>query len=72
MSSTQVWVKMNEQQAIREGYKLVDTRWIDTDKGDEAKPNYRSRLVGKEYNNGPDEGVICLNASTRGPPLAYQ
>ena len=27
----------------------IGTRWIDTDKGDAKSPNYRSRLVAKEY-----------------------
>ena len=46
------------------GCKIIRTRWIDVNKGDLASPNYRSRLVGKEYNDGvnPD-----LYAST--PPL---
>ena len=37
---------------------------MDIDKGDEKKPDYRSRLVAKEFNNGQEEG---LYAST--PPL---
>ena len=64
VNSKNVWVKMRKEEAIKEGYNIVDTRWIDTDKGDEAKPNYRSRLVGKEFNTGPEEGLF---AST--PPL---
>ena len=44
--------------------KAITTRWIDSNKGDEANPNYRSRLVGKEYNTGHDN---ALYAST--PPL---
>ena len=47
VNSKEVWVKRDKQQAIREGYKIVNTRWIDTDKGDEANPNYRSRIVGE-------------------------
>ena len=31
------------------GKAPIGTRWIDTNKGDQAKPNYRSRLVAKEY-----------------------
>merc|ERR1712051_1184798 len=59
-----VWEKMDKQEAIRQGFKIVDTRWIDTDKGDDAHPNYRSRLVGKEFNTGQEDGLF---AST--PPL---
>ena len=59
-----VWVKMKRSEALAQGYKIVDTRWIDIDKGDEQKPIYRSRLVGKEFNTGQEEGLF---AST--PPL---
>ena len=38
-----------ERVDIEEG-KLIDTRWIDVNKGDEENPNYRSRLVGREFN----------------------
>ena len=44
--------------------KLISTKWIDTNKGDRDKPNYRSRLVGREFNEGRDD---TLYAST--PPL---
>ena len=42
-----VWQKMSRKEALRKGYKIIQTRWIDIDKGDEDNPNYRSRLVGK-------------------------
>ena len=29
------------------GGKIISTKWLDTNKGDESKPNYRSRLVGR-------------------------
>ena len=41
-----------------------DQVWIDINKGDEDMPNYRSRLVAKEFNDGAGEGLF---AST--PPL---
>ena len=44
--------------------KLIDVRWIDTNKGDAANPNYRSRLVGREFNTYRDD---ALYAAT--PPL---
>ena len=31
------------------GHSPIGTRWIDINKGDTAKPNYRSRLVAKEF-----------------------
>ena len=60
----QVWVKMSKQAAISKGCKVVGSRWVDVDKGDTSKPDYRSRLVAKEINTGPEEGLF---AST--PPL---
>ena len=58
------WEKWSKTEAVRQGYKIVDTKWIDTNKGDDEHPVYRSRLVGKEFNTGQEEGLF---AST--PPL---
>ena len=44
--------------------KRITVKWLDTNKGDRANPNYRSRLVGREYNDCKDD---TLYAST--PPL---
>ena len=44
--------------------KLIDTRWIDTNKVHELNPEYRSRFVGREFNTGSDDSLF---AST--PPL---
>ena len=46
------------------GGKVIGTRWVDTNKGDVESPDYRSRLVGREFNVGKDD---TLYAST--PPL---
>ena len=43
---------------------MIDTRWIDINKMDELNPEYRSRLVGREYNDAKDD---ILYTST--PPL---
>ena len=59
-----VWRKIPRGEANRQGCKIVGTRWVDIDKGNEKIPDYRSRLVAKEFNNGEEEG---LYAST--PPL---
>ena len=40
-----VWVKVRRSEAIRKGWKIVKTRWIDINKGDSDNPNHRSRLV---------------------------
>ena len=46
------------------GGKMVSVKWLDTNKGDKDNPNYRSRLVAREFNTGKDD---TLYAST--PPL---
>ena len=46
------------------GGKIVSVKWLYTNKGDRGFPNYRSRLVAREYNGSKDD---TLDAST--PPL---
>ena len=60
----EVWQPISRDEARRRGWKVVKTRWIDINKGDEDTPNYWSRLVAKEFNDGAGEGLF---AST--PPL---
>ena len=43
------------------GGKLIDTRWIDTNKADEVNPEYRSRLVGREFKAGKDNSLYASN-----------
>jgi hypothetical protein len=64
VNDMKVWRKMSRREAIRRGYKIIKVRWIDINKGDKQHPLYRSRLVGKEFNDGVIEGLF---AST--PPL---
>ena len=52
-----VWVKVDREQCLREtGRPPIKLRWVDINKGDENKPNHRSRIVAKEIktNNRPD------------------
>ena len=37
----------------------INTRWIDINKGDDRNPNYRSRLVGEEFNNEAMDGIFA-------------
>eukprot|EP00973_Karenia_brevis_P029826 4113938-Karenia_brevis.AAC.1 len=57
-------MKVTRTEATRRGWKIVKTRWIDINKGDDQQPLYRSRLVGKEFN---DSEMAGLFAGT--PPL---
>ena len=46
------------------GAKVITTKWVDTNKGTEEEPNYRSRLVGREIKT--DERPDLFAAT---PPL---
>ena len=60
----QVYTRVSREDQRRTRGKIIKTRCIDHSKGDMDNPNYRSRLVGMEFNTGRcDE----LYAST--PPL---
>ena len=54
-----VWTKIPRAVALARGWKIVKTRWIDINKGDDEHPVYRSRLVGKEFNDGIMEGIFA-------------
>ena len=55
----EVWKRVTRQEANRKGWKIIGTRWIDINKGDDERPVYRSRLVGKEYNTGDMDGIFA-------------
>ena len=54
-----VWVKIPRAEAARKGYKVIQTRWIDINKGDDVNPVYRSRFVAKEFNTGDQRGLFA-------------
>ena len=45
-----VYSKVPRGEAKALGAKVISTKWVDTNKGSEGDPNYRSRLVGRELN----------------------
>ena len=46
------------------GGKPVSNKWLDTSKGDRDFPNYRSRLIAREYNGSKDNTLyICIYAA---------
>ena len=59
-----VWNKITRREAKARGWKVIKSRWIDINKGDDNNPNYRSRMVGKEFNIGELEGLFAAT-----PPL---
>ena len=51
--------KIPRHQALKSRWKIIRTRWIDINKGDDENPVYRSRLVGKEFNDGQVDGLFA-------------
>ena len=50
-----VWAeRLPRSVAKARGGKIISGRWVDTNKGDISKPDYRARFVGKEFNAGVD------------------
>ena len=45
-----VYSKVPQEEVRKHGAKVITTKWVDTNKGSEVEPNYRSRLVGRELN----------------------
>ena len=45
-----VYNKVPRQEAFANGHAKICTRWLDMNKGDQAKPSYRASLVGREIN----------------------
>ena len=55
-----VWTKIARAVAQAKGWKIVKTRWIDINKGDDESPvYYRSRLVRSKFNDGTMDGIFA-------------
>ena len=60
-----VWAEKLPKRVVKSrGGKIIPGRWVDANKGDAARPVFRARSVGKEFNTGVDP---TLYAAT--PPL---
>jgi hypothetical protein len=59
-----VYEKVPRRRAAADGCKVITTRWLDINEGDGKRPNYRSRLVGREIKM---DSRLDLFAAT--PPL---
>ena len=59
-----VYERVPRSHQVTTGGKVIGVRWVDVNKGDATDTNYRSRLVGREFNVGRDD---ALYAAT--PPL---
>ena len=61
----EVYTKVPISECVKvTGKQPIGSRRIDIHKGDEAEPNYRSRLVAKEIRRGPNEDMFAAT-----PPL---
>ena len=66
-----VWVKVDRDQCMREtGRPPIKLRWVDVNKGDNMKPNYRSRIVAKGISAGRStqcyRGLVDMGLSSKG------
>ena len=61
----EAWQPISLDEARRRGWKAVMTRWIDINKGDEDTPNYRCRLVAKEFNEFNDGAARSYSPARR-------
>ena len=50
------------EEARRDGWKIIKSRWIDINKGDDIAAQYRSRLVGKEFADKRIDGLVAGNS----------
>ena len=64
IEAEKVWTLVDRKLAQKRGAKVLGVRWIDVNKGDLHHPNFRSRLVVKEFNTGHDDGLFAAT-----PPL---
>ena len=63
-----VYHKVPEEKALRMTRKKpIGVRWLDTNKGDEATPEYRSRLVAKEIKRNTLDEMVAAT-----PPLSQE
>ena len=59
-----VYEKVDIAESWKEtGKAPIAVRWVDINKGDSKEPNYRSRLVAKEFNTG-----VCPELYAATPP----
>ena len=59
-----VYEKVPRAHQIASGGKVIGVRLVDVNKGDATDVNYRSRLVGREFNIGRDDALYAW-----APPL---
>ena len=58
-----VYTKVPRQEALANEHKISRTRWLDVSKGDQAKPDYRARLVAEGINTDTRFGSLCSHST---------
>ena len=59
-----VYTKITRKQAQAMGVRVIGTRWIDINEGDQENKNHRSRLVAKEFKTDDNNALFAAT-----PPL---
>merc|ERR1712086_1148632 len=59
IAKNKVWEVVPREEARRNGWKIINSRWIDINKGDDIAALYRSRLVGKEFADNKLDGLFA-------------
>ena len=60
-----VYTKVPREEAYRRAGKApITVKWVDTNKGDDESPNYRSRLVAREIRRKGEDSIFAPT-----PPL---
>ena len=60
-----VWIRRPRSECIRKtGKRPISVKWVDTNKGDDDNPNYRSRLVAREIRLTGEDPIFAPT-----PPL---
>ena len=60
-----VYRKVPKSEVMRQGGKIISTRWIDTDKGYRGNPNYRSMLVAREIKKDKRQDLFSGHPAAR-------
>jgi len=64
-AAKKVWAKATRHEAfVGQGKPPITVKWIDTNKGDDQSPNYRSRLVAREIRRPGEQSIFAPT-----PPL---
>ena len=65
-----VYQNVPREEAIRlQGKVPITVKWVDINKGDDDRPNYRSRMVGKEFNDKVLDGLFAAPPPLEAPRM---